>query len=334
VLPFIFSTPVTPDQQAVIERYTQQLTDKLEQVAREALADVRPARIEWGQGRATFAAQRRVVKDGKWTTFGVDPKGPVDHDLPILAVRGTDGALRALLVNYACHATTFEGRDNFIHGDWPGTTEHLLQQRHPGAIALVSIGAGADANPYPRGGGVADVERHAREVAEEVDRLLKTKLMRIDTGPAGRYRSVSLSFARVPGRPELEKRATAKGSSGLFARAMLERLDRGERIPATTPYPVQTWSFGRELTMVFLGGEVVSEYALRLKREMSGRRLWVNAYSNDVSFYVASRRMIPEGGYEVEGSMIYYGQPAPLAEDTEDRIIAAVRELLPAPVSR
>jgi hypothetical protein len=62
---------------------------------------------------------------------------------------------------------------------------------------------------------------------------------------------------------------------------------------------------------------------------MDGSRLWVNAYSNDVSFYVASQRMIPEGGYEVEGSMVYYGQPARFADGTEDRIIGAVRELLP-----
>jgi hypothetical protein len=334
VLPFIFSSPATPEQQAAIERYTKQLTDKLEKVARAALADARPARVSWGQGRAGFAAHRRVVKDGKWTAFGIDPKGPVDHDLPVLAVHGQDGALRAVLVNYACHATTFGGGDNFVHGDWPGMTQQVLQQRHPGAIAMVSIGAGADANPNPRGGGAADVERHAREIAAEVDRLLASTLGPIRSVPSGRFRVIDLSFSRSPTRDEWEKQAKGKGANAIYARAMLDRLSRGEQIPSTTPYPVQTWSFGRDLAMVFLGGEVVSEYALRLKREMNGPQLWVNAYSNDVSFYVASRRMIPEGGYEVEGSMVYYGQPAPLAAGTEDQIISAVRELLPAPFLR
>jgi hypothetical protein len=334
VLPFIFSSPATPEQQAAIERYTKQLTDKLEKVARAALADARPARVSWGQGRAGFAAHRRVVKDGKWTAFGIDPKGPVDHDLPVLAVHGQDGALRAVLVNYACHATTFGGGDNFVHGDWPGMTQQVLQQRHPGAIAMVSIGAGADANPNPRGGGAADVERHAREIAAEVDRLLASTLGPIRSVPSGRFRVIDLSFSRSPTRDEWEKQAKGKGANAIYARAMLDRLSRGEQIPSTTPYPVQTWSFGRDLAMVFLGGEVVSEYALRLKREMNGPQLWVNAYSNDVSFYVASRRMIPEGGYEVEGSMVYYGQPAPLAAGTEDQIISAVRGLLPAPFLR
>lgn len=60
----------------------------------------------------------------------------------------------------------------------------------------------------------------------------------------------------------------------------------------------------------------------------------MHAYSNDVAFYVASRRMIAEGGYEVDRSMVYYGQPAPLAAGTEDQIIRTVRELLPAGFAR
>jgi hypothetical protein len=92
---------------------------------------------------------------------------------------------------------------------------------------------------------------------------------------------------------------------------------------------VQTWTFGRELAMVFLGGEVVAEYALRLRRELDGPRLWVNAYANAVPCYVPSRRMYPEGGYEVDGSMDYYGWPTRLQADTEDRLIGAVRGIVP-----
>ena len=98
---------------------------------------------------------------------------------------------------------------------------------------------------------------------------------------------------------------------------------------ATAPYPIQTWSFGDSLGMVFLAGEVVADYGLRLKRELDPSRLWVHAYSNDVAFYVASKRLIPEGGYEVDRSMVFYGLPARLADDTEDRIISTVRRLLP-----
>jgi hypothetical protein len=302
MLPLIFGAPMPPEHQAVSDRYTRLLTDKLERVARDALADLRPARISWNEGRATFAANRRVLKNGKWTAFGVNPDGPVDHDLPLLAVHGLDGRLRAVLVSYACHATTLEGKDNFVHGDWPGAAQALIEARHPGTIAMVAIGAGADANPHPRGGGIPDVERHAREVTAEVDRLLSLPLRPVTSAPHGQFRSIELTFSGMPSR--------------------------------STPYPIQVWAFADDLAMVFLAGEVVADYALRLKRELDDSRLWVNAYSNDVSFYVASRRMIPEGGYEVDRSMVYYGQPAPLAAETEDTIVGTVLDLVPRAFAR
>ena len=297
VLPGIFSVPVTSAEQAVITAYTHTLTEKLEQVARAALQNRQPAKLEWAVGRATFAVNRRVLKDGKWTAFGVTADGAVDHDLPVLAVHSPQGELRAVLVSYACHATTLEGRDNFIHGDWPGAAKDLLRRRHPGAIAMVAIGAGADSNPSPRGGGLPDVERHATSVADEVDRVLRTPMRPLRSAPEGRLTVIDLPFAGQP---------------------------------AVRPYPVQTWRFGSDLAMVFLAGEVVADYSLRLKRELDASRLWVNAYSNDVSFYVASRRMMPEGGYEVDRSMDYYGQPGRLADGTEDLIIRTVKDLLPS----
>jgi hypothetical protein len=329
MLPFIFGAPIPPEHRAASERYTRRLVEKLERVARDAIADRRPARLSWSQGRATFAANRRVIKDGKWAAFGVNADGPVDHDLPILAVHASDGPLRAVLVSYACHATTLEGKDNFVHGDWPGAAQALIEARHPGAIAMVALGAGGDANPNPRGGGIPDVERHAREVADEVDRLLSAPMRRLTSASDGRFRSIALSFSGVPSREEWERRAAAADAIGLHARAMLARLERGEGIPGSAPYVIQVWTFSDDLAMVFLAGEVVSEYGLRLKRELDASRLWVNAYSNDVSFYVASRRMIPEGGYEVDRSMVYYGQPAPLAPPTEEQIIGTVLDLVP-----
>jgi len=334
VLPHIFNSPVTPPQQAAIDRYTTRLAALLEKVARSALADRRPSQLAWTQGRAGFAANRRVVKDGKWTGFGITPDGAVDHDLPMLTVRGTDGGLRAVLVSYACHATTLEGRDNFIHGDWPGVARERIQKRHPGAIALIAIGTGADANPNPRGGGLPDVERNAETVAAEVDRLLATSMRPIRSLPEGRLRYIDLPLAASPDRADWEARAKRDNPSGFQARDILRRLDKGERVPSTAAYPVQTWTFGSDLAMVFLGGEVVADYGLRLKRELDASRLWVNAYSNDVAFYVASRRLIPEGGYEVSGSMVYYGQPSSLAEGTEDLIVRTVHDLLPSTFRR
>lgn len=116
-------------------------------------------------------------------------------------------------------------------------------------------------------------------------------------------------------------------------RINLERLDRGLNLPTTLPYVVQTWTFGDSLAMVFLTGEVVVDYARRIKAECNSPRLWISAYCNDVPCYIASRRLIGEGGYEVDQSMVYYDCPTRLDSEAEDRIITAVHSLLPEPFS-
>ena len=91
---------------------------------------------------------------------------------------------------------------------------------------------------------------------------------------------------------------------------------------------MQTWTLGDDLALAYLPGEVVVDYARRLKRELDGRRLWVMAYANDVPCYIPSERVLKEGGYEADSSMIYYGQPAPCASGLEAKIVRKVHELV------
>ena len=112
------------------------------------------------------------------------------------------------------------------------------------------------------------------------------------------------------------------------ARKFLAELDAGRALPRSVAYPVQTWRFGGGLAMVFLGGEVVADYALRLRRELGADRVWINAYTNNVPCYIPSSRVLAEGGYEAERAMDFYGLPTRLVADVEERIVAAVHDLL------
>jgi hypothetical protein len=141
---------------------------------------------------------------------------------------------------------------------------------------------------------------------------------------------IDLPFAELPSRAEWEAQAEQGNQVARRARTMLGRLDRGEPIPtALKDYPVQVWAFGDDLAMVFLAGEVVVDYALHLRRVADPDRLWINAYSNDAPCYIASDRLLGEGGYEVDSSMIYYGQPTRFASGVEGRVVDAVLDLLP-----
>jgi hypothetical protein len=150
------------------------------------------------------------------------------------------------------------------------------------------------------------------------------------TGPLqARFREVNLVFDTPPAKADLEFRL--KDSNRYVARhaqTMLERISQTGRLPTEYPYPVQVWRFGKSLTLVALGGEVVVDYALRLKQELGYDRLWVAGYSNDVFAYIPSERVLQEGGYEGGGAMVYYGQPGPWAPGVEASIIKTVHELI------
>ena len=147
--------------------------------------------------------------------------------------------------------------------------------------------------------------------------------------PVGRFRRVRIPFDTLPTREELETARRRPAGAGYNASTQLARLDRGEPLQEALDYPVQTWQFGDRLVMVFLAGEVVVDYVLRLKSELDASRLWVSAYANDLPCYIPSERILREGGYEGGGAMVYYGRPTRLKPGVEDIIVSTVRALVP-----
>lgn len=326
-----FARQLPPEEIGRIDNYLETLTKKLEQVSIEALNARKPAKVAWGQGKVGFAMNRRKVVNGKSVGMTPVPEGPVDHALPLLSITDLDGKLRAVMVSYACHGTTLGPDINKIHGDWIGEAQKFIEEKNPGAIAMVSLGCGADANPEPR---VTNLQldyaaQHGREVADEVQKLLASKLKPISSAPMSRTKVIQLPFEHIPTVQEFVEQANEKGAKAYFAKLALDKIARGETIPKSLNYPITTWTFGNDLAMVFLAGEVVVDYSLRLKKELAPGRLWVSAYSNDVPCYIASKRVIREGGYEVESSMYSYNQPGRFQEIIEDLIVKSVHDLLP-----
>lgn len=310
-----------------LDRYAKELTDRLELVVLKAACGLRPGQLAWSQGSVGFAANRRVLKDGKWAGFGAVPDAPADHTLSMLRVTDAQGKVMALVVNYACHNTTLRGNFKQIHGDWAGCAQATIEADQPGATALVTIGCGADSDPCPHGT-VALCEQHGRALADEVKRLLAGPFKPIEPKLTVRTKDLAVPFDEPPAMDEFER--VAKKSYPVAR--LLKLRQGGEKLPTTRSYPIFTWTFGDDLAMVFLPDEVVVDFALRMKREFDGSRLWINAYSNSVSGYVPSDRLIREGGYEADNSLsaaVSYGRPERLQPTVEQRIVDGVRSLLP-----
>ena len=139
------------EQRTRIDAYEKTLLEKIVAVTGEAITNLSPARIQYGNGKCTFAVNRRNNKpyDKVPENRNVGALvGPVDHDVPVLSVRDSKGKLTAILFGYACHATVLSL--NEWNGDYPGYAQAVLERRYPGAHALFWAGCGGDQNPIPR----------------------------------------------------------------------------------------------------------------------------------------------------------------------------------------
>lgn len=329
-----FKRAATPEQIATATRYEASLRQTLVELVGASLQARVPGRLEFAQARAGFAMNRRRP-DGKGQyANNPHPAGPVDHDVPVLKVTGADGKVRALLFGYACHNTTLG--EAYLSGDYAGHAQDFLQASYPGATALFLTGCGGDQNPYPRRGMVPDqkpadlVRQHGRALANAVSTALNSPLRPLPGPLRGAYGHAMLDYQPLS-KTALEAYLRPPHTPAVNARArdLMQKHERGER-PAPLACPVQVLAFGNDLTLVAIAGEVVVDYSLRLKRELKGPAdVWVAGYSNDVFGYLASRRVLDEGGYEGGGANIrILNHPGPFTTDVEEKVVGKVHELL------
>lgn len=323
-----FHKPLSPDELAEISLFALGLVPKLKEVALRAVENSSPSYVSWGKGEVGFAINRRTA---------INPDGVTDHSMPLMKVTDLKGEIKAVMVNYACHAVTLGPLNNVVHGDWVGEAQIQMEEKLPnGAIALVAIGCGADQNSSPRmnrENPEMDLEyakNQGKQVADEMARILKDEELKpINKAPSAKMKFIDLTFAEMPDPKKLAEDAKGSGRTSNYSLLLLSRMARSEDIPEKISYPIQVWDFGGDLAMIFLAGEVVVDYVLRLKKELGENKVWVNAYSNDMPCYIPSLRVLREGGYEAETAMIGYEKPSKFTEDVEEKIMTGIYSLLP-----
>jgi hypothetical protein len=321
--------PVEAEQVQLVDEYTSLMEARLVETVGKALADLAPASLHIGQGRTTFAVNRRNNREAEVAARlarGEPLNGPVDHSVPVLTVTRPDKRLVAILFGYACHPTTL----NFTKwcGDYPGFAQLALEKKFPGATALFVNTCGGDQNPLPRRS-VDLCQKYGQMLADAVEDALKKPMKPVSPGLRTAFAYVELPYEKVITRKELQ--AGARDPNAIrkrWAERMLRKLDAGEKFASAYPYPLHAWRLGKEMLVIGMGAETVVDYALRFKVEF-GPGTWVLGYVDDMIAYIPSRRVWAEGGYEGGPNLYEYGRPAlRWAGDIEDRIAGSVAKLV------
>jgi hypothetical protein len=318
--------PLNAEHIKRIEEFSAQMENAIVRITGEALAKLEPVTLRHGIGITRFGVNRRENKP-----YSAVPKliaanalkGPIDHDVPVLAVyKGLE--LKAVVFGYACHSTTLSFYK--FSGDYSGFTQIALEKSHPNALALFSAGCGADINPLPRRQ-VYQAERYGHMLAAAVEEVLLQKMEALKPTLVTRIKTVALEYGALPEPAALA--AAAKNLSsyrGRWAARML-KLQAAGNLPKSYPYPLQCWRVGN-LTWLTMGGEVVIDFSIKFKKQF-GPRTWVTSYCNDVMAYIPTLRVLTEGGYEGQSSMAVYGLPADRwKENIEDLVTEGVKQLV------
>jgi hypothetical protein len=286
-----------------------------------------PATLWATEGATDFGVNRRNNDESRIHELmarGKPLAGPVDHRVPVLAVRGSDGDLRAVVFGYACH-TSMLALDQWS-GDYAGFAQMELEAKYPGLQAMFYQACGGDQGAMPRRT-VELTRRNGLKLASAVEVALQKPMRPVAPLFTTVFDFIELPFEKTMTAEDLKDFPNKSAHYQRWAKRMLRLLEAGETFPPSYPYAAQVWMLGGNQLWISLGGEPVVDYSLKFAR-LFGPTTWTNGFSHDLTSYIPSRRVWEEGGYE-GGYLGEYGLPAMRwAPDVEDRITEGVKRLV------
>ncbi|WP_449649990.1 neutral/alkaline non-lysosomal ceramidase N-terminal domain-containing protein [Tessaracoccus sp.] len=258
--------------------------------------------------------------------------GAADADLPILAVRDSSGAVRAIWTKYALHPTILHGENLLVSADFPGSMRTQVATAFPDAVFMYSMGTAGDQSPrYFRQGQTFDeAERFGtilgNAVVETVDTLhwmdeppisLASRLVEL---PVKKYDVPSVLAERVDHARKHEQELIALGAPYTEVQTAnmwllgaecdwsnsLQQADGRlqERYNSCAPYTVHGLLIGN-ISYVFLPGEIFCDFGLDIKRRSPFVDTHVVTLSNgDLPGYCVTQQALTEGGYEPGNSIL------------------------------
>ena len=304
--------------------YVALVEDAIVVAVEEALATLRPARIEFGRGTTNIGVDRHAIA-------GV----PFDRTLDVVRITGLDGTPIAVVFVAACHPTSF-GDVASISSDFVGVARAGIEAIAGGVAVFVQGYAGTCKPPdnvatATLGAGlVADVAAVLGGPMDELAGTITCRLADVEL-PLQPIIDGNLDLAHADAQPVVQRWA-----------AWMDTL--GVAIPTALTTPLQATTVGtggRAWRVVASGHEVTTDLAGRVRTTWPDDRVTVAGYTNSQLSYVPSRAVLQQPvpltnfpldwwkeNYEGGRAFIWYGHRGPLALRAEAVFLDGHRDLL------
>ena len=344
--------------EAVINRYADFVEERLIDLVKLAILDLKPAKMGFITGHAPDrVAYIRLykMKDGSAMTCPPINDPNIDHPIGELDQRGhilrfdRENAPSVVLVNYGLHSDTIGGE--LLSADWPGWMRRTLDKALDGVKCVCFVGCEGDVGSthvFPSGGDMNDTaisfdnEMKSPGMARFVGRALAGTVLqvydKVEYVDVDELRVLHKTVTIDANRPAPEELPLAHKYKALH------EAGRDDEIPYTAMALTIAVSealrmcelehgpdtFALELTGVKIGpvamvgipGEPFTEIGVRIKDTEGFRMILPVALANGCEGYFPSGEAYAAGGYEARSS--------PFRPHVADKIVEGGKALLDA----
>jgi hypothetical protein len=261
--------------------YVQKVEEAVLAAVRQAQATLQPARVGFGVGKAHVNTNRRARDgEGGWM-LGNNPDGVSDKTVAVIRFDTIGGQPIAILSNYGVHATVLGPGNLQISSDIAGATSRLVEKHYGGTVVSPWTSAAAgDQDPiYRVGTDFRNVAALGRVLGEEVIKVADG----IRTSPQARIRGLQ-KVVTCPGKRTVQPPGP----------------DREFKIEDADPVPIRlSLLVLGDIAIAGVSGEVLTNIALRLKKESPYNRTIMVTHANGSSGYLPDDAAYDQVSYEI-----------------------------------
>ena len=337
-----------PDELQI--KYIEFLTDRFADAAMFAIADLKPAKMGYGVGKAKNIAfiRRYRMKDGTTKTNPgvnnpdiVEPIGKLDESVNVVRFDREDGET-VVIVNFADHPDVVGG--NKISADWPGFTRRFVEKAIDNTKCIFFNGAQGDVNHvnvHPTAGDFNDMFNdfdgcsrgygHARHMGRVVAGAVMQVYDKVNYTDVDSI-AYTQKIVKIPSnKPKPKDMPLAHKYNDLhnagkddeipFKAMMLTtvvaeaaRMVRLEHAPDTFPMLFSAIRIGK-IALFGIPGEPFTDVGRALKETDGYDLVLPTCNTNAKEGYFPMRDAYLEGGYEARGSNFKEGVAEKIIEE-------------------
>jgi len=308
------------------EKYIESLKKKAVASVENALEEMFEAEMYYGLAQCNLGINRRRPSGDGMIEFAPYEDGVTDNAVTALKVIG-NGRIKAVLYSYTCHPSIID--TDLVSADYPGRARLAIEDAFGKDTVVFFIqGCCGDIRARTvegrefREGTWEDVDEYGLKLGNIVAGICKTAMQKIDILISSELLNILLPLKALPNREDmtstLENGTTPEKA---WAGKMLSCYDS---LKTELPFTIQRISVGDTFHIIALSGEVCVEYSKYIKQK-DEKKVFISAgYSNGVTGYIPTALMLEQGGYEPDGSIIYYGMPSQFDGSVEKIVKKAI----------